>query len=267
MDHSQGPQKKAPDDDGWSHVTRKPRKHAYPPTDPNLQILLVKEPGLTIEEVETTFRQKSLAWRQSTCAKELYRCLDRLAPENGWAITKAVCLGYGSFSRHGWDSRQRTTAQLAMFLGVVAYLKKQTGSKIDMYAQETSFGDLDRPFLASKGFTVLEHSSRHEACGPAVEHFGQYTFVCELFLDHTLDTIRSITGMHNPLFISTARPRLDLERPFNDIKTESASVKPRTTLKEAFDQEYQMYDFPMFEEDPNVLNGLMVCGIAPQEDD
>jgi hypothetical protein len=144
--------------------------------------------------------------------------------------------------------------------------EQQKERKIRAVVQEGYYNDLDKKFLENLGMEVPVYEPHVYPildCGPATGLFGEGTFVCELFIEHTEGTIRALTQRGNRLLVSTSRMMCN------------RGYQPGETFKEGdhkkllgkIDGRYRAMRFPYFEEDPNVFEGLDVLAPEVQEED
>ena len=74
--------------------------------------------GLTAEKLLQDFQNRTEKWTTTACAQHLEDALSK----KDWAVTEAVCIGIGSFSRD-WEHRHRAMWQLVLFMDVVSHCK------------------------------------------------------------------------------------------------------------------------------------------------
>jgi hypothetical protein len=192
--------------------------------------------------------------------------LDSIAKEFGAKskLETAVCLGTGSFNRDNFECRKRTMEQFAMFVDTLEYLQELQEQKIAVCVQEGYYNELDRKFLEMMGMNVPEYEPHVFPildCGPATKLFGPHTFVCELFIEHSEGTVRTLTQSKVPLLMSTSK--LMCSRGYQP--GESFKKGDHATLLNWINASYRTTRFPHFEEDPNVFEGLDI--LAPEEED
>jgi hypothetical protein len=94
--------------------------------------------GLTAEKLVAELRRLQERWRDTAVAEQV----KKLVGAKKWEVTKAVCIGIGSFSID-WEHRHRSMWQLVLFLDVIEHL----GTDIQTYAQDPAFTPLDIQFL------------------------------------------------------------------------------------------------------------------------
>jgi hypothetical protein len=254
--------------DDWTFVPRKKKGSRAPPPTPKLSTApptAIKD--ATLESIAAELGAKSRLWKRSEARKHLHRILSLLRPETGWHLDTAVCLGTGSFNRDNFECRKRTLAQFAMFVDTLEYLQEQQRErKIRVVVQEGYYNELDKKFLENLGMEVPVYEPRVSPildCGPATEMFGERTFVCELFIEHTEGTIRALTQRGNRLLVSTSRMMCTR----GNQTRETFKEGDHTRLLGKIDGTYRAMRFPYFEEDPNVFEGLDVLAPEMQEED
>jgi hypothetical protein len=256
------------DSSDWTFVPRKKKgNRAPPPTTKFSNTPPTSIKDATLESIAAEFGAKGRLWKRSAARAQLHRMLSLMRPEGGWQLDTAVCLGTGSFNRDNFECRKRTMAQFAMFVDTLEYLQEQQKErKIRVVVQEGYYNDLDKKFLENLGMEVPVYEAHVYPildCGPATELFGERTFVCELFIEHTQGTIRALTQRGNGLLVSTSRMMC------------TRGYQPGETFKEGdhrrllgkIDGMYRAMRFPYFEEDPNVFEGLDVLAPEVQEED
>jgi hypothetical protein len=248
-------------DDEWTFVPRKKQGKAPKTT-------FTHAPGhikdATLDSIAKEFGAKSKIWKRSEARQQLHRILRLLKPDAGWQLETAVCLGTGSFNRDNFECRKRTMEQFAMFVDTLEYLQELQEKKIEVCVQEGYYNELDRKFLETMGMNVPEyepHVFPIPDCGPATKFFGPHTFVCELFIEHSEGTVRTLTQSKVPLLMSTSR--LMCSRGYQP--GESFKKGDHATLLKSINGSYRTTRFPHFEEDPNVFEGLDI--LAPEEED
>lgn len=193
-------------DDDWTFVPRKKQGRVAQKSPVSHTPVSIKD--ATLEDIAREYGVKSRIWKRSEARQQLQRTLAHLKPDAGWKIQTAVCLGTGSFTRDNFDCRKRTMEQFAMFVDTIDYLR-DIGEHIgDIYVQEGWYNELDKKFLKTLGMIVPEMkpgSYPIPDCGPATKYFGPNTFVCELYIEHSEGTIRTLTQSQVPLLMSTSR--------------------------------------------------------------
>jgi hypothetical protein len=249
-------------DDEWTFVPRKKQGKAPKTTT------FTHAPGhikdATLDSIAKEFGAKSKIWKRSEARQQLHRILRLLKPDAGWQLETAVCLGTGSFNRDNFECRKRTMEQFAMFVDTLEYLQELQERKIAVCVQEGYYNELDRKFLEMMGMNVPEYEPHVFPildCGPATKLFGPHTFVCELFIEHSEGTVRTLTQSKVPLLMSTSK--LMCSRGYQP--RESFKKGDHATLLKLINASYRTTRFPHFEEDPNVFEGLDI--LAPEEED
>lgn len=156
--------------------------------------------------------------------------------------------------------------QFAMFVDILEYLQEMQGHPIIAYVQEIYYNALDKSFLETFGMRVPEMQPLVKImsdCGPATKYFGPHTFVCELYIEHSMGTIESLTQSGVPLLMSTSR-QMCMRECIPDGVLKSGDL---TRLRGAIDKDYKALRFPHFEEDPNVFEGMDVLALLPEEEE
>lgn len=253
-------------DDEWTFVPRK--KQGKQSKAPRTQA--IHAPGhikdATVDSIAKEFSAKGKIWKNSEARQQLHRILRLLKPDAGWQLERAVCLGTGSFNRDNFECRKRTMEQFAMFVDTLEYLQELQEQTITVCVQEGYYNELDKKFLETLGMDVPEyepHVSPILDCGPATKLFGPHTFVCELFIEHSEGTVRTLTQAKVPLLMSTSK--LMCSRGYQP--GESFKQGDHTRLLDLINKSYRTMRFPYFEEDPNVFEGLDILAPEVEEDD
>lgn len=253
-------------DDEWTFVPSKKQGKSKAPKPSTI----LHTPGhikdATIDSVAKEFAAKGKIWKRSEARQQLHRMLRLLKPDAGWQLDTAVCLGTGSFNRDNFECRKRTMEQFAMFVDTLEYLQELQEERITVCVQEGYYNELDRKFLETMGMDVPDYEPHIFPildCGPATKLFGPRTFVCELFIEHSEGTVRTLTQSQVPLLMSTSRRMC------------SRGYKPGESFKEGdhlrlsnyINKSYRAMRFPHFEEDPNVFEGLDILAPELEEED
>lgn len=120
--------------------------------------------------------------------------------------------------------------------------------ELAIHAQEPCFTDLDRGFLSSLGIEALdvEQGAGSAGLGAARQHFGEGTFVFEPFVDMNALMLREMLEAEVGLYIGSSIGGI-LER---------RGVSELGKLATTFSEGKEMLKFPLFEVDPNVMNGI-----------
>ncbi|KAF2162823.1 hypothetical protein M409DRAFT_26679 [Zasmidium cellare ATCC 36951] len=243
-------------DDEWTQVPTKGRRKAPPTVQPNT----VNPPSrdLTVPKLQQDFQAKLKTWKSSTCRKSLLQILNRIRPESGWAIEKAICLASGSFSRENLECRRRSMWQIVVFADIVEYLRTEGGDAatgLEVVAQEPMNTELDVEFLDTLNIKALEidTAAKVEGLGPATEYLGEKTFAYEPFLDMTATMLDEVLDADLPLYIGSSI------RGLKEKTTQAGQLAKR------FAKERGMYKLPTFEVDPNVMDGMEI--FWKEEDD
>nr|OQO30870.1 hypothetical protein B0A51_01494 [Rachicladosporium sp. CCFEE 5018] len=253
------------DDTSWTTVPRTKKRNPAKSTKVDGRRAYRPAPGVAAETLVKQFNEQQLIWRRSEARNSLCRTLAVLKPTAGWAISKAVCLGFGSFSEENQSNSRRTMTQMAIFMDIVKHLKGQGAIKIEVYAQEVNAVlDVDKTFLASLEVKLIEKDCFDDKIGPAGEHFGPQTFACDLFLEHSVETVTALVDRDNKLVISTARMWVDT---CYVLKVREFSKEKQAAFRDLMDNKYNAFKFPHFSENPHTVEGLYILGPKPQEDD
>ncbi|KAK4502374.1 hypothetical protein PRZ48_005799 [Zasmidium cellare] len=247
-----------PADDEWTHVPAKGRRKAPPKVQPNSTNPPSRD--LTVPKLQQDFNAKLKTWKASACRKALLQILDRVRPESGWVIEKAICLASGSFSRENLECRRRSMWQIVVFADMVQYLQSEgdeAANEMDIAAQEPMYTELDVEFLATLNIKALkiDTTAKVEGLGPAEDYLGQSTFVYEPFLDMNATMLDEISKADLPLYIGSSI------RGLKDKTTQAGQ------LAKSFAQDRGMYKFPTFDVDPNIMDGMEVLWKEEHDDE
>ncbi|TKA25307.1 hypothetical protein B0A50_06211 [Salinomyces thailandicus] len=264
-------------DEGWNVIGRgKGKGRGRPQT-----FLHGLNPPLreyTAEKLGEEIQKKMKAWQRSSCRRELLQILDKQRPEQGWQISQAVCLATGSFSRENWQSRQRSVTQYAAFVDITQHLRSGHEAEIRCYAQEPQFTSVDKEYLRRTDVIVLEQDSATGSppgLGPASQHLGLGTFVFEPFMDLDDKAMREMFSADLSLYIGSSVRRW-MGRASRNGST-NVSVQQSSELEHAVDfqphpaaafvRARASYHFPVFEEEPNIFEGLAIYWKEPEDDE
>ncbi|KAK4561333.1 hypothetical protein LTR86_004650 [Recurvomyces mirabilis] len=272
--------------DGWCRIGRgKGRRPSYRRgLNPPLK-------DLTLDQLRADFATKSKAWRQSSCRKETLAIIDKQTPEGGWAITEAICLATGSFSRDNWASRQRSVTQFAAFVDIVQHLQDQQQHQIIILAQDPVYTALDIDFLRDKGIRTLLAERRTQddpvggSVGEAEDHMSSSCFVFEPCMDMTSLSALNLLSPEPALYIGSCFERAedDSKKTDEEIMHAERSISNATTDQLVLDfwkNQYKgitnklkavlakrkRYVLPVFEEEPNIFASLSVSWMEASDE-
>ena len=210
---------------------------------------------LTLGKLLADYERRLQIWRASTCRRQVRQILDRKKPEGGWQIKHAVCLASGSFCRDNWECQRRSITQFAAFMDIVAHLQVTSDDRIGIFAQELVFAPLDIEFLTHLNVTAYHDPAIGQSTykgASAKDYIDRSTFVFEPFMEKFLPTVRRLLTSDVKLLVGTDAPGMDAS------KTSAGDYRDMRALYEQFNAGYSSYDFPTFEEDPNVFQGLRI---------
>lgn len=269
-----------PNDDGFIKVRR--GKGAKKP------LIMKPSPSTidrraTLESVTADFEKRSKIWKSSSCRREVRQILDRQKPDDGWALSKAVCLGTGSFHRDNMDCRKRSMFQLAAFVDIVRLLQLTSPKPIELFAQDPFYTDLDMEFLCSLNVHVLEADFNEYVTANSLqlanEHVGPESVVFEFFTDAGPVFLRELTLSNSRLYIcSSLRGRMspdnvvesDPDKPNLDVSSKrTLNGEEEVRVVKKFYETHEWMHFPEFEEDRHIFLGLAFHwkALAEEEDD
>ncbi|KAK4900998.1 hypothetical protein LTR27_002181 [Elasticomyces elasticus] len=262
-------------DDGWTKVSR--GKRDAPKHESNLAPPMR---GLAVEHLRLEFETKSKQWRASTCRRAMLNILDKQQPDEGWQLTRAVCLATNSFSRDNWQARQRSMMQWVAFFDTTKYLQSLQKGHIQIYAQEPNYTPLDREFLASLKVQVLDaavETASKDGLGEAEQHIKPSAFVFEAFMDLGSRSVQLLSQGDPALYVGSSVERW-LSTQGSGARTKANSVQGLQSKQDlptgaqptpaslGFVATRGIYRMPKFEEDPNVFEGLHIYWKMPLEE-
>lgn len=163
-------------DEEWKHVTRKKGRlrHVLAPAECDDSATVVSSnprPSLTSDDIRLVHMRVESEWRASSC----YEALQKLLAEKKHDlpdVSKAICLGIGSFdpSNGSWRAKRTAHTQLEAFLTMAHALGTRRRSygnpadgpadhvarRISLVVQEPAFTAADKQFCESLGFRVVD---------------------------------------------------------------------------------------------------------------
>ena len=238
-------------EDGWVQVGRGKRA----PTSTVIRNVPAAAKDVTLDSLTADYTRKRRTWQQSSCRSAICRILDRQQPDDGWPITKAVCLASGSLSRDNWECSKRSMFQFVAFIDVVQHLEASTSTSIHLFAQDPQYTALDGEFLAKFDVEMLhipEGITVGQDLHSAKMHIGPETLVFEFFMEVGPKPMHDLLDSDMHVYIGTSfREKLIAQ----NGKADRGSLELR--YKE-FQKKYESRYFPRFEEDSNVFEGLMI---------
>ncbi|KAF1931596.1 uncharacterized protein M421DRAFT_417359 [Didymella exigua CBS 183.55] len=205
--------------------------------------------GLTAEKLLQDFQNRTEKWKTTACAQHLEDVLRK----NEWAVTEAVCIGIGSFSRD-WEHRHRAIWQLVLFMGVVCHLRKSS-TEIQLHAQEPAFTSLDHEFLSLLSVNVCADN--------IATHFTTRSFAFSPFVDWYILL---------PLFLKDKNPVLYVGNEIlDDYGAFARNEEKREKLEECnklgkkWLEKRHGVRLREFEMHPHALNGMIVYWIEAEQ--
>lgn len=218
--------------------------------------------SMTLAKIQSDFNTKMKAWQVSDCRKTALSTLDRIAPDGGWNIDKAICLGIGSFGRDNEECRKRSMWQFVIFVDLVRHLQRVGKKDVEMLGQEPMWVEVDGHFLKTLRLKTLAvevptegSSEANTGLGPAAEHLGPSTFVYEPFMDMNEAMAREIVDADVALYVGSS---------MRGLLSKWGAVGE---LAKQFDEQHLKYQFPRFEDDPNVMEGMGIYWKEEADDD
>lgn len=164
-DSSGGKHSPEDDDGGWTRVPAKGRRGGRAGRSRPLVATIGPESDARrtgdlkpATEIADEYRRVRTQWETTDACQTLRRLISGIATPPALAISKAVCLGIGTFDPPdgGWDTKRRTFVQLIAFLLMVESLEARLGTTIECTFQEPVFTEPDKAFIASLGHAVVE---------------------------------------------------------------------------------------------------------------
>ncbi|KAF7188915.1 hypothetical protein HII31_09838 [Pseudocercospora fuligena] len=251
-------------DDGWTHVAKSKKSRAPKPANG------YNPPArdITVESLTSEFAAKTKAWKPSSCRKSLLTLLDRVRPDGGWHIKRAICLGCGSLSRDNVECRRRSVWQVVVFVEIA----KELGIE-ELYAQEPTFTDLDEKFLKTLSVEVLGMTTDNagNALGPAKEMLGSEALLFEPFVDMNAEMVQELLEKDAALYIGSSMKGLVEKGKRADATAESRKRLAKDIeaglLATRFCEGKGVYRFPSFDVDPNIFDGMSIYWKEERESD
>ncbi|KAI9731857.1 MAG: hypothetical protein M1818_007722 [Claussenomyces sp. TS43310] len=148
-------------EDGWTHVveTRKGSRladiRAIETTKPWQSDFLSDASAITTmtyQEIQAEHDRYRQQWENSEACSQLKHILASVGERR--KITNVVCLGLGSLQDWRLQSRRTSHTQLSALRTMMQVLEIESVRRV---AQEPHFTDLDKKFMNSLGYDVLEH--------------------------------------------------------------------------------------------------------------
>lgn len=260
--------KEVQSDDGWAVITHglasvsldgKGKKEADAGSFPTRIV-----EGLTAEKLLEDFRLLQERWEDTLLAQQVKDIVEKSA-DSKWGVEEAVCIGIGSFSRD-WAHRWRSLWQLVLFVDVVGRRMSSSLSaacartnykvvnaenkdtKIQCFAQDPAFTNLDIEFLSHLSISVLDSDLQ--------VHITSHSFVYSPFVDWFLLL---------PTFLKSKDPVLYVGNEILDDYSVYAQTKEKKErLEECNDvgkkwiEGREKVALREFEKHGNALNGMVV---------
>ncbi|KAH6882097.1 hypothetical protein BKA58DRAFT_13633 [Alternaria rosae] len=251
--------KEVQSDDGWTVITHglasvsldgKGKKEADAGSFPTRIV-----EGLTAEKLLEDFRLLQERWEDTLLAQQVKDIVEKSA-DSKWGVEEAVCIGIGSFSRD-WAHRWRSMWQLVLFVDVVGQLNAENkDTKIQCFAQDPAFTNLDIEFLSHLSITVLDSDLQ--------VHITSHSFVYSPFVDWFLLL---------PTFLKSKDPVLYVGNEILDDYSVYAQTKEKKERLEECNQVGKKWiegrekvALREFEKHGNALNGMVVYISKSDED-
>ncbi|KAG7001315.1 hypothetical protein G7Y79_00032g066680 [Physcia stellaris] len=120
--------------------------------------------GLTSTTLSLRHQALDKAWKSSSSYSRSRSTIQKLLQHQSLRITNAIFLGLGSLSSQPTPAAcERSMAKLVAFESIIRLLReKHPLHPWRIYLQDPCFNDLDREFLASLGYGVLESPASND---------------------------------------------------------------------------------------------------------
>jgi hypothetical protein len=154
--------KEVEDEEGWTHIVDTPRTRTRSSTlkkggngtilhGGDFEIDGVSYVNRTLEELQAEYAYWQKAWEGSDTARDLK---EKMAGEleDKSMIGNVLLLGLGSLQNSRREGRRASATQLAALQTIIQTL----GGEMKLVAQDPQFTDLDKSFLSSLGYTVVD---------------------------------------------------------------------------------------------------------------
>lgn len=246
----------------WTEVKAKTSRRSRANESTTNHSACAPDRDATVETISREFDRHRAAWRKSTARSAVYQILHNLhvLDSPSISIKKAICLALGSFSRNNLETRRRSMAQLACFIDVVEHIESKSDGKVVLFAQDPIFTSIDRDFLKTLGFLVLDTEKRKDGIGKATDHFNSEAFVAEFCLDMLVESVEQILGSHIPLLITSAHHHV------NRLLSREVSRAKGHELETAMNNSYGRYTFPQSQgQESLAFESLAILGAVPQD--
>lgn len=126
-----------------------------------------------------------------------------------------------------------------------------------MFAQEPGFTELDKEFLSSLDIRVLESKIGDGGMGAAGDELGKGTFLFEPFVDMNVGMLESMLREDVGLYMGSSVSGILSRREVSEVGV----------LARKFCEGREMRKFPVFEVEPNVLEGVAIWWREEEEDE
>lgn len=152
--------KEVEDEEGWTHIIDTPRTRSATLKSKSkapalhggdFEINGVSYINRTLEELKADYEYWRKAWEESDAHKDLVEKIE-VGKEGKRSVDNVVLLGLGSLQSSRREGRRSSATQLAALQTIIQTL----GGDMKLVAQDPQFTDLDKEFLTSLGYTVVE---------------------------------------------------------------------------------------------------------------
>ncbi|KAH8821914.1 hypothetical protein F5884DRAFT_106048 [Xylogone sp. PMI_703] len=172
------------DADGWTHVVESPRTrpratatkgndNQQPLHGGDFTLNGVSYINRTLEEMKEDHDYYQKQWEDAEAIKEVK---DKFSVEQNKGkdlklhVRNVVCLGLGSLQSSRREGRRASHTQLAALKSVLDQFQSTTNETLQCFFQDPQFTPLDKEFLVSLGYTVVEDPI-------AFSHVDEHTLV------------------------------------------------------------------------------------------
>ncbi|TGJ79246.1 hypothetical protein E0Z10_g9510 [Xylaria hypoxylon] len=140
--------------------------------------LVVSPPSLSLEQVKQDHDRLAGQWKSSPSYGQLQELLSSHTAIISGSVTKAICLGLGTFDPPdgAWEQKRKAHIQLAAFLAIVEHLQSNANHQVRCFFQEPILNSVDKAFIESLGHKVVESPIGFQLVDPAALVFGVHLY-------------------------------------------------------------------------------------------
>lgn len=161
--------KEVADEEGWTHIVDTPRTRSATLKSKSkvsalhggdFEINGVSYINRTLEELKADYEYWRKAWEESDACKDLVEKI-QAGKKGKRSVDNVVLLGLGSLQSSRREGRRSSATQLAALQTIIQVL----GGDVKLVAQDPQFTDVDKEFLTSFGYTVVEDPKAFTSIG------------------------------------------------------------------------------------------------------